>query len=100
MPRKTKAAAAAEAVLRSIPKELIDQFVSGSMSAQAVNAAAMAFKKALIERAGRGAVAPLGLPAGASKPEPATNHRNGCSAKTVLTEDGRCASRCSSTPCG
>ncbi len=39
------------AALPSIPKELIDRFVSGPMSAEAVNAAAMAFKKALIERA-------------------------------------------------
>ena len=46
----TKAAGAVEAALPSIPKELIDQFVSGPMSAQAVNAASMAFKKALIER--------------------------------------------------
>jgi hypothetical protein len=42
---------AAEAALPSIPKELIDQFVIGPMSAQAVNAASMAFKKPLIERA-------------------------------------------------
>lgn len=33
------------------PKELIDQFVKGPMSAEAVQAASMAFKKALIERA-------------------------------------------------
>ena len=37
--------------LPSIPKELIDEFVKGPMSAEAVNAASMAFKKALIERA-------------------------------------------------
>ena len=42
---------AAPAVLPSIPQELIDQFVSGPMTADAVNAATMAFKKALIERA-------------------------------------------------
>ena len=48
MPSKTKKAAAA---LPSIPKELIDQFVTGPMSAEAVNAASVAFKKALIERA-------------------------------------------------
>ena len=35
----------------SIPKELIDQFVTEPMSPEAVNAASMAFKKALIERA-------------------------------------------------
>lgn len=47
MPRMTKAAGAVEAALPPIPKELIDQFVSGPMSAQAVNAASMVFKKAL-----------------------------------------------------
>lgn len=89
MSRKTKAAAAAEAALPSIPKELIDQFVTGPMSSQAVNAAAMAFKKALIERAlGAELSHHLGYPPGANKPEPASNHRNGCSAKTVLTQDG------------
>jgi putative transposase len=47
VPRKTKTATAAEAPLPSIPKQLIDQFVTGPMSAKAVNAASMAFKKAL-----------------------------------------------------
>ena len=37
--------------LPAIPQELIDQFVTGPMSAEAVQAASMAFKKALIERA-------------------------------------------------
>ena len=49
--KTTKAAMAAVAAMPSIPKELIDQFVTGPMSAQAVNAASIAFKKALIERA-------------------------------------------------
>jgi hypothetical protein len=49
--KTTKAALAAAAAMPSIPKELIDQFVTGPMSAEAVNAASMAFKKALIERA-------------------------------------------------
>src|SRR5512146_2468106 len=89
MPRKTKTAAAAAAAMPSIPKELIDQFVTGPMSAEAVNAASMAFKKALIERAlGAEMSHHLGYPAGADKPESATNHRNGKSGKTVLTEDG------------
>lgn len=47
--KTTKAAAAAATDLPSIPKELIDQFVKGPMSAEAVQAASMAFKKALIE---------------------------------------------------
>lgn len=51
MPSKPKKAVAAARVLPSIPKEWIDQFVTGPMSAEAVNAASVAFKKALIERA-------------------------------------------------
>ena len=86
MPSKTKKPPAA---LPEIPEELIDQFVKGPMSAEAVNAASMAFKKALIERAlGAELSHHLGYPAGAAKPEEATNHRNGVSGKTVLTEDG------------
>jgi hypothetical protein len=52
MPSKTKmknaAIAARSAALPSIPKELIDLFVTGPMSAEAVNAASLAFKKALM----------------------------------------------------
>ena len=88
MPSKTKNGAAKQA-LPTIPKELIDQFVNGPMSAEAVNAASMAFKKALIERAlGAELTHHLGYAAGADKPSEGKNHRNGASAKTVLTEDG------------
>ena len=87
--KTTKAAMAAAATMPSIPKELIDQFVTGPMSAEAVNAASMAFKKALIERAlGAELSHHLGYQPGATKPEDANNHRNGASGKTVLTEDG------------
>ncbi len=87
--KKTKTAAAVGAALPAIPKELIDQFVSGPMSAEAVNAASMAFKKALIERAlGAELSHHLGYTPGSAKPEEATNHRNGASGKTVLTDDG------------
>ena len=85
MPMRVKKAAA----LPAVPKELLDQFVTGPMSAQAVNAASMAFKKALIERAmGAELSHHLGYAPGAPKPEEASNHRNGTSGKTVLTEDG------------
>ena len=51
-----------------MPKDLIDLFVRGPMSAEAVNAASMAFKKALIERAlGAELTHHLGYPAGADK---------------------------------
>ena len=75
--------------LPSIPKELIDHFVRGPMSAEAVNAASMAFKKALIERAlGAELSHHLGYSPGAEKPDEVSNHRNGVTRKTVLTEGG------------
>ncbi len=58
------------------------------MSAEAVNEASLAFKKALIERVmGAELGQHLGYPAGA-KPEDTGNHRNGTSAKTVITDEG------------
>ena len=87
--KTTKAALAAAATMPSIPKELIDQFVTGPMSAEAIQDASMAFKKALIERALGGELSHhLGYRPGATKPEDASNHRNGASGKTVLTDEG------------
>jgi putative transposase len=95
MPSKTKmknaAIAARTAALPKVPKELLDQIVAAGapMTAEQINATTMALKKALIERALGGELSHhLGYPPGASKPEDAVNHRNGASAKTVLTEDG------------
>ena len=93
MPSKTKlknaAIAAKSAALPKIPNELLDQFVTGPMTGEAVNAGSMAFKKALIERVmGAELGHHLGYAAGAAKPEPAANQRNGRSAKTVLTGEG------------
>jgi len=95
MPSKTKtrnaAIAAKTAALPALPKELVDQIAAGGapMTAEQINAATMALKKALIERALAGELTHhLGYPPGASKSDDAGNHRNGVSAKTVLTEDG------------
>lgn len=75
--------------LPSIPADLVDQFVKGPMTAEAVQDLSMAFKKALIERAlGAERGHHLGYPAGGDRPEEATNQRNGKSRKTVLTDDG------------
>jgi putative transposase len=75
--------------LPSIPKELIDQFVKGPMTAEAEQAASVAFKKVLIERAlGAEFGHHQGYPAGAERPAETTNQRNGKSCKTVLTDDG------------
>lgn len=87
--KKTKSAAAAKAALPSIPKELVDHFVKGPMTADAVAMASAAFKKALIERAlGAELSHHLGYPPGAEKPAEVSNQRNGASGKTVLTDDG------------
>jgi putative transposase len=91
MPSKTRSAApaASKAALPHIPKELLDHLVQGPMTAEAVNAAGVAFKKALIERAlGAEMSHHLGYAAGAAKPSEVVNHRNGKSGKTVLTDEG------------
>ena len=88
MTRKPKAAAA-NANLPTIPKELLDQLGNGPMTAEAINAASLAFKKALIERALGGELNHhLGYSSGEARPAEQSNRRNGKSAKTVLTDDG------------
>lgn len=75
--------------LPAIPADLVDQFVKGPMTAEAVQDLSMAFKKALIERAlGAELGHHLGYAPGQERPEDATNQRNGKSRKTVLTDDG------------
>ena len=93
MPSKTRAKnaaiAAKSAALPKIPKELLDQFVQGPMTAEAIQDVSMAFKKALIERALGGELSHhLGYAPGGDKPAEVDNHRNGSTGKTVLTEDG------------
>ena len=90
MPSKRKNADKLDAALPAVPKALIDQFVTGPMSAAAINAASVAFKKALIERALNAELSHhLGYPPGAEKPEQTDNHRNGSRGKTLLTDDGK-----------
>ncbi len=89
MPSKLNRAKKAAPALPAIPKELLDQFGQGAMTAEAINAASMAFKKALIERALGGELSHhLGYPPGAAKPDETANQRNGKSGKTILTQDG------------
>jgi len=90
MPRKKKAVAlATEAALPQIPSEWLDQVVRGPMTPAAVENVMRGFKKAVIERAlGAEMSHHLGYRPGAAKPERLSNHRNGSSGKTVLTDDG------------
>ena len=86
---KNAAIAARTAALPKIPKDILDQLVTGPMSAAEVNGMTMALKKALVERAlGAELSHHLGYAPGAERPDAASNHRNGASAKTVLTDDG------------
>src|SRR4029078_2152338 len=91
--RKTKmknaAIAAKSAALPKISKELLDQFVSGPMTGEAVNAASIVCRTSLIDRAlGAELGHHLGYSNGAVKPEAVSNQRNGTSGKNVLTDDG------------
>jgi len=90
MPSKAKKLSRDVAKLPSIPKELVNLFLTGPMSGEAINEAGAAFKKALIEASlGAELNHHLGYQPGADKPEGSTNHRNGGTPKTVLTGDGR-----------
>lgn len=90
MPGRAKKLDRTVAKQPSIPKELIARFLTGPMTGEAINAAGIAFKQALIEASLNAELTHhLGYPPGAERPEATTNQRNGVSAKTVLTGDGR-----------
>jgi putative transposase len=90
MPSKIKRLERDVGRLPSIPKELVSQFLTGPMSGEAINAASLAFKQALIEASLNAELSHhLGYPPGADRPEDVTNQRNGVTAKTVLTGDGK-----------
>ena len=90
MPSRAKKVDRAVAKLPSIPKELVEQFLTGPMTEAAITAAGFAFKQALIEASLNAELSHhLGYLPGAEKPDAATNHRNGGTSKTVLTGDGK-----------
>jgi len=90
MPRPRRKTLVRDTPLTPVPGEILDQFVrEGPLSIDELDAAVRRFKKALIERALGGELTHhLGYPPGGAKPEDRTNHRNGASGKTVLTDDG------------
>jgi transposase-like protein len=87
MPRKPKRP---PEPLAPVPADILDHFAAnGRLTAEEIDAATRRLKKALIERAlGAELSQHLGYPPGAAKPADTTNHRNGTTAKTVLTDDG------------
>jgi putative transposase len=88
MPRRRKVPA--DPAQQPVPDEVLNAFApDGVLTAAEVEAAMRRFKKALLERAlGAELTHHLGYPPGAAKPDAATNHRNGTTAKTVLTDEG------------
>ena len=74
----------------SVPKGLVEHFLTGPMTGATIDAAVAAFQKALIEGALNAELSHhLGYAAGSDKPEQASNHRNGSTTKTVLTGNGK-----------
>ena len=74
-----------------VPEEVLDHFAGPArpMSAEDLESVMRRFKKALLERMLDGELTHhLGYPPGGRKPADTTNHRNGTSGKTVLTDDG------------
>jgi putative transposase len=89
MPRPKKPAPPASAPELDIPKELLDQSVSGPMTQGDLETMFRSLKKAVIERTMSAEMTEhLGDGPGQAKPDGQRNHRNGASPKTVLTDDG------------
>jgi len=89
MPPKKKNDGSIDPTLPEVPRELLDQFITGPMTAESLDAVMRKFKKAFLERAlGAEMTHHLGYEAGAEKPAGSSNHRNGSSAKTILTDEG------------
>ena len=88
MPRRRKTPASDD--LAPVPEAILNEFVrAGPLTPTELEAAMRRFKKAIIERALGGELTHhLGYAPGESKPDETSNHRNGTSEKTVLTDDG------------
>ena len=92
MPHKTKTALADKAAMPRIPAELLEQLIPGPMTPGQLEDIFQQFKRAFIERVlGAEMSHHLGYAPGQAKPHGAVNHRNGKSAKRVLTDTGALA---------
>ena len=87
--KNTHAATPAKAPFQ-ISKDVLEQLIPGPMSAEGVEALFQQLKKALLERALNAELTHhLGYAKGEPPPaDKGANHRNGSSAKTVLTDEG------------
>lgn len=76
--------------LAPVADEILDHFgPTAGMSMDEIDAATRRLKKSLMERMLGGELSHhLGYAPGAAKPDETTNHRNGTSPKTIVTDDG------------
>ena len=92
MPRKKKTSVPSETqsvAEPKIPKELLDQLITGPITQGEFETIYRALKKAIIERAMSAEMTEhLGYKHGEPKPVGQTNQRNGTSGKTVITDYG------------
>ena len=90
MPRTTsKPANSGKPVQPQISAKLLEELIPGPVTKEEFEDIFQNFKKAFIERALNAEMSHhLGYGPGQTKPEGATNHRNGRSAKTVITDTG------------
>ncbi len=94
MPRPKKPAPPANTPELNIPKELLDQLVSGPMTQGDLETMFRSLNKAVIERAMSAEMTEhLGYGPGQAKPDGQRNHRNGASPKTAWRITHRSASR-------
>jgi len=83
------AAASGKAVWPQLSKQMLEELIPAPVAKEQFEDVFQNFKKAFIERALNAEMSHhLGYGSGQDKPEGATNHRNGSSAKTVITDTG------------
>ena len=89
MSRNLKAAASGKSAQPQISAQLLKELIPGPVTKEQFEDIFQNFKKAFIERALNAEMSHhLGYEAGQAKPEGVTNHRNGNSAKSVITDSG------------
>ena len=89
MSRNLKAAASGKPAQPKISDQLLKELIPGPVTKEQFEDIFQNFKKAFIERALSAEMSHhLGYEVGQAKPEGVTNHRNGSSAKSVITDSG------------
>lgn len=89
MPKKKREEETEGAPVKPLPPGVIDQLVTGPMTADDVNAMFRQLKKAVLEKAlGAELTHHLGYEKSVARMSQRGNHRNGTTAKTVLTDEG------------